>query len=213
MCHVNIFVKLYEKNRKHFCSRKCSDGWEISNNRIANEPAPILGARWVPLTQGQFALVDEEDYERVVAINWQYTKTQNQRPAYASTRIYRINGTNTSKAIAMHRFIMHEPEYEVDHINMNGLDNRKCNLRLATKSQQRINQYKQQGTTSKYRGVCRARNKWVAGIKVNGSRYRLGTFDSEEEAARKYDEKARLLYGKFGRFNFPLHDEQSALRE
>ncbi len=168
------------------------------------------GARWIPLTQGKFALIDADMFEQLSAFAWQYSKASDVRPAYATTRIY-TDGRRSNRAVSMHRMVMGEPEGEVDHLNMNGLDNRRANLRVATKSQQRANQFKQANTQSKYKGVCRKRKFWQASIKTARVKHNLGVHRTEEAAARAYDVKARELWGEFARLNFPEPGEQSAL--
>lgn len=92
----------------------------------------------------------------------------------------------------------------VDHINHNGLDNRKANLRIATFSENRRNSRKAKDTSSKYKGVSWHKNnkKWHAGININGRRKHLGSFDDEIQAAKAYDEVARKYHGEFSSLNF-----------
>ncbi len=96
---------------------------------------------------------------------------------------------------------MQPPEgYEVDHINHDGLDNRRCNLRLATRANNCHNQRSFKGS-SKYKGVWRVGEKWAACIRVDGRSKRLGTFVSEKEAALAYNQAAREHYGEFAKLN------------
>lgn len=147
----------------------------------------------IPLTQGEFAKVDNEDFERVKDINWSVDVRKTVSYAYNSEFGY------------MHRYIMNALKgLEVDHINHYGLDNRKSNLRLATPSQNKSNIRK---SSVKLRGVQHLRdlNKWVASIKNNNINIYLGRFLTEEEAGRAYDEKAIELKGEFAyeTLNFP----------
>lgn len=108
---------------------------------------------------------------------------------------------------------MGEPSgLEIDHINRNGLDNRRSNLRIATRSQQRANQLKRTHHTT-YKGIFAWGNKWAARISYDNKKYHLGVFDFQEDAAKAYDEAARRLHGQFARLNFPLPGEHSALHE
>lgn len=105
----------------------------------------------------------------------------------------------------MHRLLIYVPPgFEVDHINRNGLDNRRANLRTCTKSENAANREKVGGdTSSKYKGVHRRADsgKWMARIKVNGRRRSLGCFYSEEEAALAYNVAATEEFGEFARVN------------
>ena len=91
----------------------------------------------------------------------------------------------------------------VDHINHNGLDNRRPNLRLATRSQNAANLGPYANNTSGYKGVDFNRGKWRARIREGGVRYFLGYFETAEDAARAYDTKAHELFGEFASLNFP----------
>ena len=90
----------------------------------------------------------------------------------------------------------------VDHINQDPLDNRRQNLRLATRSQNAANLGPYANNTSGYKGVDFNRGKWRARITQDGVRYFLGTFDTAEDAARAYDQKALELFGEFASLNF-----------
>lgn len=150
----------------------------------------------IPLTQGKVALVDDQDYERVSAFKWHFIKGYAARNGRVEAR---------RKYIYMHREILDVPDgIEVDHRNRNGVDNRRCNLRIATSSQNKMNEGKRKDNASGYRGVYlhHASGKWVAGIQVNKRRFHLGYFDSAEQAARAYDRAAYDLCGDFAATNF-----------
>lgn len=103
----------------------------------------------------------------------------------------------------MHRLIFSlkwTPTTEIDHKNGNGLDNRRENLRIATRSQNAANRFKR-GGSSKFKGVCIAGKRWKAGIRQDGKSYHLGTFDTEEEAALAYNASATIRFGEFARLN------------
>lgn len=137
-----------------------------------------------------FALVDDEDFEYLNQFNWCFDGQ------YAQRRV-------DSKTIRMHTFLLRTPNgMEVDHINENKLDNRRGNLRICNRSENTVNQ-KARGI-SKYRGVSYKKDshKWIAQIKKNYKAYRIGSFNTEIEAAQAYDEKAKELHGTFVQLNF-----------
>jgi hypothetical protein len=109
----------------------------------------------------------------------------------------------------MHTLLMGERDgYTVDHVNGNGLDNRRSNLRWATRSQQRLNTHAGRGR-SLYKGVSWAprQRKWVACISLDGKNCHLGYFDQEDEAARAYDAAAVVAFQAFACLNFPPEEE------
>lgn len=158
----------------------------------------------IPLTKGLTALVDDEDYERLSAYRWFGERSKNGRTGYAVTKSgYGRKGT---KSIRMHQILMGdgEPGLEIDHKNRNGLDNRRSNLRWATKAQQRANQPVRVDSKTGFKGVNLLHGKyWAAHIAAEGRQLHLGYFPSSEDAARAYDAKARELFGEFACLNFP----------
>jgi hypothetical protein len=91
----------------------------------------------------------------------------------------------------------------IDHINGNGLDNRRCNLRSATNSQNQANRRKQKNTSSIYKGVTwnKHAKKWLSQVKFNYEGIYLGLFISEIDAAIAYNAKAKELFGEYARIN------------
>lgn len=155
----------------------------------------------IELTQGQRAIIDDDDYEKLAVFKWQARKISG---LWYATRMARVNGKKTN--FAMHRVILNAPTgQDVDHINGNGLDNQKRNLRLVGDSENQQNRHRWPLNTSGYRGVTRIEkwNKWQAGIKRFGKSYHLGWHDTAEGAARAYDAKAREIYGPRALVNFP----------
>jgi len=153
--------------------------------------------RTIPLTQGRVAVVDAADFEMLSHWNWH--SDAGRYPA----RTTHVKGTRSSQR--MHRTIMLPgPGQEVDHINGDGLDNRRANLRLCTRTQNNGNQRKARGV-SQYKGVYRnnRHQMWVAHIGVKGQRVYLGEYAREEDAARAYDDAARTTFGEFALTNFP----------
>ncbi len=150
----------------------------------------------IELTQGFVAKVDVEDYDLVSGRNWHAVKRQSGL-VYAATNISDERG---QRPLSMHRVLMPEAE-RVDHINGDGTDNRRANLRAATHAQNMRNRKKHKNNTSGFKGVSPMRGKWRAQIRFEGRKHHLGIFDSPEEAAEAYDEAARRLHGEFARTN------------
>jgi hypothetical protein len=154
--------------------------------------------RKIKLTQGKFAIVDQEDFEKLNAHKW-YAKRCG-RNFYA----HRKNGAGATAS--MHRQIMKPPTgYCVDHKNGDGLNNTRNNLRIVTIAENNYNKRKSLNVrSSKYKGVSidKRTNKWRAIIYYKYIKIHLGCFDNEEEAARAYDEAARELYGEYAMLNF-----------
>jgi hypothetical protein len=152
----------------------------------------------IPLTKGQFAIVDDEDYDYLMRWKWSYCN------GYASRSIW---GRTTK--VTMHRLINQTPDgLFTDHINGDKLDNRKCNLRNCNTSQNTINAPKKNGKkyTSEYKGVFwddwpGRSPKWVATIRISGKKSHLGRFAHEEDAATAYNLAAFLHHGEFAHIN------------
>ena len=153
----------------------------------------------IPLTKGLYALVDDGDYKELSKYNWFASGHPGQ--LYAC----RYNPKNKSRHIRMHRQILNAPEnMEVDHINLNRLDNRRSNLRLATRQENSFNRKKfNKKSHSKYKGVTfHIRDRcWQACIRVNGKHIYLGSFDKEVDSAMAYNKAAKKYHGKFANIN------------
>lgn len=149
----------------------------------------------IPLTQNKFAIVDADDYEILSQFKW-HVKS-NRHTCYA----VRSNG---SGSLLMHRQILNAPpELYCDHINHNGLDNRKCNLRLCTPAQNTYNKRPSENKTSRYKGVCFdvVTRKWRAKIEYKGLTKHIGCYDFEADAAIAYDDWAIELFAEFAWLN------------
>lgn len=128
--------------------------------------------------RGVVILLDDEDIELVSRYKWWISPQ-----GYACTHIRRENGTR--RTIGMHRLILGDPNMPaIDHINRNKLDNRKCNLRACSDSENSRNKKIVNGKTSAYRGVSFKRGKWQVVIRVNGVLKWLGYHKTEKEAAK-----------------------------
>lgn len=149
--------------------------------------------REIELSRGMVALVDDDDYERVVAAGpWHAVPSG--RTHYAQ---HALGG---GKSLRMHLFITGLAY--VDHRNGDGLDNQRSNLRAATHALNMGNQRRSKSNTSGFKGVTRKKN-WVAQIRVNGQQRHIGTYPTAEEAARAYDREAIAAWGEYARLNFP----------
>jgi hypothetical protein len=152
----------------------------------------------IQLTQGKVALVDDEDYERLAKFKWYAAWTPSSRTWYARRR-----SVPDRKMVHMHREVLRVTSAPVDHINHDGLDNRRANLRLCTQGLNLRNTRKRAGCSSQYKGVSwiRARQLWCACIEVNGRTLHLGKFTDEREAAAAYDRAAQKHFGEFALTN------------
>jgi len=170
--------------------------------------------RKIPLTQGQYAIVDPDDYVRLAKYKWRICRTKGKNVTYAERSIRLPNGKYSR--ILMHRQVLSSskgqvidvPEgYVIDHINGSGLDNRRANLRLATVAQNAWNS-KKRNPRSGYKGVCFTRDKglWRAAIVCNRKRIHLGYFRDKRDAAKAYDKAARIHFGEYAVLNFPTPD-------
>src|SRR3990167_473031 len=141
------------------------------------------------LSKGKVAIIDDEDFEKVS--QWRWCAFWNGWKWYVK-RTYKKNSV-----IYLHRFITDAPKgVEVDHKNGDGLDNRKENLRVCTRTENSRNRAQQKNNTSGYKGVSwnKERRKWDAKIKVGKKHVFIGRFKTKEEAARAYDQVAMINF-------------------
>jgi len=159
------------------------------------------GVRLIPLTQGKFAIVDAEDYPRLARYKWHCSMDGHTFYAYTFRRT-----KGKKKRVFMHRQIMNAPKGRlVDHIDGNGLNNRKSNLRLCSAAQNARNKRPAPNCYSKYKGVTwhKHHKKWYVRICKSGKSTHLGCFDNEIDAALAYDRKAAELFKEYAYLNFP----------
>jgi hypothetical protein len=154
----------------------------------------------IPLTQGKFTKVDDESFDELNQYKWHYTHY-----GYAGRKSSKEEEeSGLPQIILMHRQILDFPiGRDVDHRDLDKLNNTRENLRECTKTDNSRNTKKRNNKTSKYKGVCWAkdRNKWRAFIRYNDKRIAIGSFDSEKEAGIAYNEKAKEYFGEFAWLN------------
>ena len=165
----------------------------------------------IKLTKGYTTIVDNIDSD-LAKYNWiAATHKRDISIVYAQNNIYFPDGIR--RTIMLHRIILGRilgreltTNERCDHIDGNGLNNLRSNLRLATICQNRKNSAKKdKSCSSHFKGVCwcKREKKWEASIQSDNVRYNLGYYQIEEDAAKVYDSSAKKLHGKFARLNFP----------
>jgi hypothetical protein len=153
--------------------------------------------------QGHSVFLDWQDFELVKKHNWCLTNNRGNATAYAQA--WDSHDKATRRRIVMHRLIMSPPDgMFVDHIDGDGLNNRRSNLRIVTKQQNAFNQTKHSGR-SRFKGVSyeKSSNMWRATIRVDGVKKSLGRHAVEEDAAIAYDLAAIKWFGAHANLNFP----------
>lgn len=155
----------------------------------------------IPLSNGMFALVDDDVFAEVSKFSWHY-KASRLGGGYAFRNTPRVGGRHTTAKLH-HLVLPLTGKLMVDHINGDGLDNRRNNLRLVNASQNQANRQKSPGKTSQYKGVSWDKNRacWYAHIKTGQRMKNLGRFASEEAAALAYNDAAIKAFGEFARLN------------
>lgn len=157
----------------------------------------------IPLTQGYFALVDNEEESMLKRHKWCVS--------VKATGVYAVRRVTVSpkkhRMVYMHRLLIglkYGDKKQADHINGDTLDNRKCNLRVCNHRQNQQNSKSARHSSSKYKGVTWSKNnqKWLARICICGKSIHLGSFSSEKDAAHMYDRVALAEFKKFVKTNF-----------
>jgi hypothetical protein len=161
----------------------------------------------IELNYGYKTIVDDEDFEELIKYHW-FVSIENKHMYALSTSFPKLKNP-----VPMHRFILKLTDLNVfvDHINRDGLDNRKENLRIANKQQNAINCGPYKNNKTGYKGVRIRKDKYkdtiyfriIASIKFNGKHIHIGYFKNLEDAAKEYDKKAIELFGEFAYLNFP----------
>jgi len=174
----------------------------VTSGQVTKVHGGTSMSKIIALTQGKVAIVDDGDFEWLNQFKWCAHKARN---TYYAERAVRVGLKR--KQLQMHRFILgldFGDKRQGDHINMDGLDNRRANLRIATVAENLHNRGKQKNNTSGYKGVFweKKDKKWRARIKVDGERMHLGLFHDPADAARAYDKAAKKHHGEFATTNF-----------
>lgn len=154
----------------------------------------------IKLTQGKVALVDDGDFEHISQFNWGAYRDRN--TWYAKRDDF---STGKKRTIRLHREVMKvndTPGILIDHVDRNGLNCQKNNLRHCSKSQNNAN--RRSAGTSKYLGVSwkKRQKKWESNIRINGTPKHLGCFNEEVDAAKAYDAAAKVHHKEFANLNF-----------
>jgi hypothetical protein len=144
----------------------------------------------------EFAIVDADDIEKLPKCPWRLN-------AYG----YVVGYIKISKYVYsqpfIHRVIINCPHgFAIDHINGDKLDNRKCNLRIVTAQQNKMNSSVYKNNKSGFKGVNLEGRKYRATIKLNGKKMHIGLFETPEQAAKAYDEIAKNIFGEYARLNY-----------
>ena len=157
--------------------------------------------RQIELSQGKVSLVDDVDFEWLNQWKWYAWKSGN--------TFYALRTTKKGTTFRIHRELLglrFGDGRQVDHVNGNGLDNRRENLRTCTSAQNQYNQKIRQGS-SRFKGVrwSKRDKRWYARIRFNGKQIHLGTFVVEVDAAKTYNKAAIKMHGKFAKLNIVMH--------
>lgn len=152
----------------------------------------------IPLNRGYVAQCDDEDYPFLMHWKWGIMKKGNLIYARRATYF-----NNKQTIYLMHRVLMLPPDnIDIDHMDGNGLNCQRYNMRNATHGQNMMNNHSKTGK-SNYKGVTYIKGKYIqANISFNGNRIYLGVFPTEIEAAEAYDEAAKKYYKEFANLNF-----------
>lgn len=157
-----------------------------------------LDMKKIKLTQDKYALVDNDDFKALSKYKWFATKNVN--TFYAMRNSPTVNGKY--KILLMHRVIMQTPKgMHTDHIDHNGLNNQRKNLRVCTNSQNQMNSGKKSHNKSGFKGVSyyERYKKWRAQIKVNKKRIFLGYYDTKELGSEAYIKACKKYHGEYGK--------------
>lgn len=159
---------------------------------------------------GRVALVDDADYDLVMRYRWHVVELDRPGRSCGPYAVSAIYDPPPQRTIRMHRLLVSWPR--TDHIDHNGLNNQRHNLRPASSGQNGANRRPNLGTSSQFKGVrwYPKLGKWCARATKDGHTFHLGYFASEIEAARAYDAAALTLWGEYAYLNNPDDPERLA---
>ena len=146
------------------------------------------------------------ELKKLILVDYEDTYLLSEYKWYVSTGGYVVAGEtgkthNNRRKFYLHRLIISCPdEMQVDHINLNKLDNRRSNLRICTDFQNKANRKAQSNSTHGFKGITFNRGKWVTRIQINKTRFTLGRFNTKEQASLAYIEATRAINGEFANY-------------
>jgi len=153
----------------------------------------------IQLTQGKTAVIDDEDFQLISKWKWRVVKKKSDQTCYAMRRT-KENGKHI--AVTMHRAIMNPPKgAPIDHIDGDGLNNRRSNLRVCTHAQNCWNRKHNSNAKNRFKGVYKKGTRWESFITTNRQKVYLGSFETDLEAALAYNIAATKYFGDFAKLN------------
>lgn len=190
-----------QKRSQVYCSRICLNAQRGEDELLKRTPIVEGEIARVPLSMGRFAIIDECDAKLVSRYLWGTIPSRDGN-GYALGHI-----PGSKKYVLMNRLILgveDEPDVEVDHKSRNTLDNRRSNLRRATRTENARNKRRRSSSRNKYKGIRyeKREQKWRARICVEGKYINGQYYETEIEAAHEYDRLAHLHHGEFASPNF-----------
>lgn len=193
VCGKEFIAWPYRLEIAKYCGQACRHTVvrQIDAAKIASLETRYPGAKFIPLTRGAYAIVDAAEYDALIGFTWQL-----------ATNGYATRNTSDRRGAYMHRQILNPPAgMHVDHVNGDKLDNRRCNIRVCTQSENLRNQKLSVRNSSGVKGVCyhKGGKKWAASIRTNHKTTHLGLFSTIEEAAQARRDAEVQQHGDFRR--------------
>lgn len=193
-CHSKVLAKAY-------CSRHYNQTSKYGGiKKITRKDPNFFETSNLNPQEAYIIICGKNDIVTKILIDYKNLLTVRRYKWYVGKNGYVVSDSH-KKSQYLHRLVLGNPEENVDHINRNVLDNRECNLRVCTQSQNGFNRKLNKNNTTGFKGVTKKRNKYVAQIKINYNTIRLGSFDTAEEAAIEYNKAAKKYGGRFATLN------------